>query len=89
VLDHVLVSSTELDREAVRAYAANGQHPVMASSPEVLRAVTRARVTPCDVGHHEELVRHDPAKLRAQIAHLVHGRRPSIFASPAGSCAVT
>jgi uncharacterized cofD-like protein len=82
VLDHVLVSSTALDPNAVRAYGANGQHPVKASPPEVLRAVTRANLVPCDVGHHEELVRHDPAKLRSQIAALVHARRPSLAAPP-------
>jgi uncharacterized cofD-like protein len=80
VVDYVLVSTTQLDPQAVAAYAANGQHPVRESSPEALRAVTRAEIVPCDIGHHEELVRHDPAKLRAQIAALVQRKRPSIIA---------
>jgi uncharacterized cofD-like protein len=85
VLDHVIVSGTDLDPAAVASYAEKGQRPVAASTPAQLRAVTRASIVPCDVGHHEELVRHDPAKLRAHIAALVHDRRPQSRARYAGS----
>ena len=78
VLDYVLVSSTPLDPRAVEAYAAKGQHPVALPPPEILRAVTRATIVSCDVGHQEELVRHDTAKLRAQIASLAARRRSSM-----------
>lgn len=80
VLDHVLVSSTTLDEDAVRAYAERGQHPVRGSTPEALARVSRAALVAADVGDRAKLVRHDPPKLRAELVELLRAIRPSITA---------
>ncbi len=80
-LDHVLVSCTALDPAAVRAYSAHSQDPVAPSPPARLAELTRAEAVTCDVGDHEALVRHDPAKLREHILALLKrtGTRQSVF----------
>lgn len=78
VLDHVLVSSTELDADAVRTYAERGQHPVAMSAPDVLAGITSAEIAQADVGDRAKLVRHDPPKLRAELLRLIARLRPSV-----------
>jgi uncharacterized cofD-like protein len=76
-LDYVLVASSELDPEAVRSYAAQGQRPVAVPSADRLRKVTRAELIAADISHRAQLVRHDETKLRAEIANIAGrtGRR--------------
>jgi 2-phospho-L-lactate transferase/gluconeogenesis factor (CofD/UPF0052 family) len=76
-LDYVLVASSDLDPEAVRSYAAQGQRPIDVPSAERLRQVTRAELIVADISHRAQLVRHDEAKLRGEIANIVGraGRR--------------
>ncbi|MCC7383009.1 MAG: uridine diphosphate-N-acetylglucosamine-binding protein YvcK [Deltaproteobacteria bacterium] len=71
VLDFILVSSTRLREDAIREYAAKGQHPVVLPAPEKLRAITRAEILARDVGDRSELVRHDSSKLRHEIELLL------------------
>ncbi|CAN5544968.1 hypothetical protein BH11MYX1_BH11MYX1_24640 [soil metagenome] len=76
VLDYVLVANSELDADAVRTYAAQGQHPIAVPSAARMREVTRAQMITADVGHRAQLVRHDEAKLRGVISQLgTRGRR--------------
>jgi uncharacterized cofD-like protein len=76
-LDYVLVASSDLDPEAVKTYAAQGQRPVAVPSVERLRKVTRAELIAADISHRAQLVRHDETKLRAEITTIVGraGRR--------------
>ena len=79
VLDYVLVSCTDLDADAKAAYAAKGQWPVAASSPERVRGITRAEIVSRDVGHQAQLVRHDSAKLRGEILGFLKRGHSSSF----------
>lgn len=80
VLDHVLVSNTELDEQAVAEYAARSQFRVGNAGAERMAQVTRASIITADVGHRALLVRHDAAKLRVHLLRLIGQMRPSIHA---------
>ncbi len=70
VLDHVLVASSDLDPEAVRTYAAQGQHPIAVPSVARMREATRAELIAADISDRAQLVRHDEAKLRDEIVKI-------------------
>lgn len=80
VLDHVLVSNTALDEQAVAEYAARSQYRVATSSAARMAEVTRASIILADVGHRALLVRHDAPKLREHLLRLIGQMRPSIYA---------
>jgi 2-phospho-L-lactate transferase/gluconeogenesis factor (CofD/UPF0052 family) len=77
-LDYILVSCTDLEPDARAAYAAQEQHPVAASDAERLRTITSAELLARDVGDKSDLVRHDHAKLRAEIVSVIARDRPSV-----------
>ncbi len=70
-LDSVIVSNTCLSEEAIEEYARKDQKPVAPPAPARLRRVTHAKLILADVGNETELVRHDSAKLRDEIARLI------------------
>ncbi|HEY2512443.1 MAG TPA: 2-phospho-L-lactate transferase CofD family protein, partial [Polyangiaceae bacterium] len=78
-LDYVLASCTDLDAAAKEAYARHGQLPVALSSPERMKALTRAEILARDVGDQAQLVRHDTVRLRAEIFDLLRRERSSSF----------
>jgi uncharacterized cofD-like protein len=74
-LDYVLLSSSALSAEAVEAYAARSQRPVVPTTSTRMRALTRAEVLTGDIGHRAELVRHDSAKLGERLLAVLERTR--------------
>ncbi len=71
-LDMILVSNSPLSRKALTDYAKKRQEPVALKRVGSLRKLTRAQVLVADIGHAEELVRHDSAKLKDLIEKIIH-----------------
>lgn len=74
VLDDVILSNTPLSARAIREYARMNQEPVAPGDLKKIRKLVKGEVVLADVGHEEELVRHDSAKIGNEIIKLI-GRR--------------
>ncbi len=70
-LDYILISNTEFSSRGLAEYAKLGQKPVPASGIAEIQKITRAQIVVADLGHEEELVRHDSEKLKNQIEKLL------------------
>ncbi|MDD5594837.1 MAG: YvcK family protein [Candidatus Omnitrophica bacterium] len=70
-LDYVIISNTKLTPRAIAEYAKKGQHPVEIGDLEDLKRLTSAKIILADVGHQEELVRHDSEKIREEINKII------------------
>jgi len=70
-LDYVFLSNTRLSPKAVSAYARKDQDPVLAEGLDQIRKITKAQLVVADLGHHNELVRHDSEKIKRQVEHLL------------------
>jgi len=66
-LDFVIISDTPLSERAIREYAKKGQVPVIPGNIDDIRRITQAEIVLANVGHEEELVRHDNDKLRKAV----------------------
>ncbi|MDD2752020.1 MAG: uridine diphosphate-N-acetylglucosamine-binding protein YvcK [Candidatus Omnitrophica bacterium] len=71
-LDYVIVSNTKLTPKAIEEYAKKKQHPVEIGKLEKIARLTAAKIILADVGHEEELVRHDSEKIRKEINKILN-----------------
>jgi uncharacterized cofD-like protein len=85
VVDDVILSNTPLSARAIREYARKNQRPVATGDLGRIRKLVKGDVILADVGHEEELVRHDSAKIGTEILKLVSrrskGRKPRAISS--------
>ncbi|MDD5653480.1 MAG: uridine diphosphate-N-acetylglucosamine-binding protein YvcK [Candidatus Omnitrophica bacterium] len=70
-LDYVVISNTKLTPRAIEEYAKKKQNPVEIGKLEKIARLTQAKIILADVGHEEELVRHDSDKLRNEIGKII------------------
>lgn len=70
-LDYIIISNTKLSDDIVKEYSKKDQAPVKAGKIEEIRRLTKAQIIMADVGHQEELVRHDSIKIRDEIAKII------------------
>ncbi|MDD5513321.1 MAG: hypothetical protein PHD09_06110, partial [Candidatus Omnitrophica bacterium] len=70
-LDYCLLSNTVLSGKALADYALKNQFPVELKDPAGLKEITSARVILADLGHEEELVRHDSLKIKSEISRFI------------------
>ena len=79
-LDYLIISNTQLSQRAKTEYAKNGQFPVEAGQIKELTKLTGAEIILADVGHKEELVRHDSEKIKQQIAKIISAKNALFLA---------
>ena len=70
-LDHILISNTRISQESEDHYKKKLQSSVGIKRVHELKKITRAQVLLTDVGDEQELIRHDPAKLRTAIEQII------------------
>ena len=71
VIDDVIISNTAVSEKATRHYARMHQSPVKPGNLDAVRKKIKGNVILADVGHEEELVRHDSRKIRDQIVKIL------------------
>ncbi len=70
-VDDVILSNTPVSEHAVREYAKQNQKPVAAGDMKEIQKMIRGDAIVADVGHEEELVRHDSQKIGNEILKLI------------------
>ncbi|MEE8360190.1 MAG: hypothetical protein V3S04_04620, partial [Candidatus Omnitrophota bacterium] len=64
-------SNTPLSQRTLDKYIKKSQYPVKIGDMEKIKSLTKAEVILVDIGHEEELVRHDSQKVRKVLGNIV------------------
>ena len=70
-LNYILISNTPVSKEAIQEYHKKNQAPVKVDRVEEIKKLTQAKVILTDLGHEEQLVRHDFDKIRNCILDII------------------
>ncbi|MFH1752743.1 MAG: uridine diphosphate-N-acetylglucosamine-binding protein YvcK [Candidatus Omnitrophota bacterium] len=70
-LDTIVVSNTPLSQRTLDIYKKKSQYPVKTGDMEKIKSLTKAEMIIADVGHQEELVRHDSQKIRKVLSSMI------------------